>query len=149
MCSSDLLRDVLEVELKRKALRHATLHLAAGSSAEKTGQTLGAIGHYLLAHREDLVLQLLQRLAPAMYKRTEFVPLIGLLESLPTTMLPKDLLEMLGGALIETGQHARGEVILRSLRAKKQLSLDGLWMLGPNLEAVVTPSLRGALAGNA
>lgn len=119
----------LEAELRRNPLRHAVLHLAAGEEAERHGRPQKAIEHYLLAHREDLVLKLLQPLAPKLFERAEFQTMVQLLDALPIS-LPADLTELLGGALIEIGEHARGEVILRRLRSKGQLSREGLWMMG-------------------
>ncbi len=119
----------LEAELRRTPLQHSSLHVAAGEDAERHGRHQPAITHYLLAHREDLVLKLLQPLAPKLFERAEFQTLVHLLDALPVS-LPADLTELLGGALIEIGEHARGEVILRQLRSKKQLSREGLWMLG-------------------
>jgi LuxR family transcriptional regulator, maltose regulon positive regulatory protein len=119
----------LEVELRRTPLQHSSLHVAAGGDAEVHGRHQRAIQHYLLAHREDLVLKLLQPLTAKLFERAEFQSIVDLLDALPVT-LPIDLTEFLGGALIEIGEHARGEVILRQLRSKKQLSREGLWMLG-------------------
>jgi LuxR family transcriptional regulator, maltose regulon positive regulatory protein len=119
----------LEAELRRTPLQHSSLHVAAGEDAEVHGRHQPAITHYLLAHREDLVLKLLQPMAPKLFERAEFQTLVHLLDALPVR-LPADLTELLGGALIEIGEHARGEVILRRLRSKKQLSREGLWMLG-------------------
>jgi LuxR family transcriptional regulator, maltose regulon positive regulatory protein len=126
---SKVLIAALEAELRRTPLQHSSLHVAAGEDAERHGQHHRAIQHFLLAHREDLVLKLLQPLAQKFFEQAEFQTLVNLLDPLPF-LLPSDLKELLGGALIEIGEHARGEVILRQLRRKKQLGREGLWMLG-------------------
>jgi LuxR family transcriptional regulator, maltose regulon positive regulatory protein len=119
----------LEAELRRTPLQHSSLHVAAGGDAQLHGRHQPAIQHYLLAHREDLALKLLQPLAAKLFERAEFQSIVDLLDALLVS-LPSDLRELLGGALIEIGEHARGEVLLRQLRSKKQLSREGLWMLG-------------------
>jgi LuxR family maltose regulon positive regulatory protein len=125
-----VLLDTLETELQRNPVRHAALHRTAGIAAEVSGDTLRAIRHYQAARLEDEAVRLTERVAPQLFAQAEYRLLRQVLEQLPLERLSPAVREHLGVALTETEAPARGEVVLRGLRANKQLSITGLYTLG-------------------
>jgi LuxR family maltose regulon positive regulatory protein len=125
-----VLLDTLETELQRNPVRHAALHRTAGIAAEVSGDTLQAIRHYQAARLDDEAVRLTERVAPQLFAQAEYRLLRQVLEQLPLERLSPAVREHLGVALTETETPARGEVVLRGLRANKQLSITGLYTLG-------------------
>jgi LuxR family maltose regulon positive regulatory protein len=125
-----VLLDTLETELQRNPVRHAALHRTAGIAAEVSGDTLRAIRHYQAARLDDEAVRLTERVAPQLFAQAEYRLLRQLLEQLPLERLSPAVREHLGVALTETEAPARGEVVLRGLRANRQLSITGLYTLG-------------------
>ena len=125
-----VLLELLESELRRDPLRHAALHRTAGIAAEASGDTLRAIQHYRTANLDDEAVRLAERVTPQLFARAEYRLICRTLERLPFGQLSVTTQETLGIALAETDQAARGEVILRQLRARTALSATGLFTLG-------------------
>jgi LuxR family transcriptional regulator, maltose regulon positive regulatory protein len=126
---SKVLVAALEAELRRTPLRHSSLHVAAGHQAFTDGDALRAMTHFLLAKREDEAIQLAGRIVPDLLAKYEYRLLRNMLESLPVKELPANLKEAFAMALSETGDATRSEVMLRQLRAKRQLSNAGVLTL--------------------
>ena len=112
-----LLLEALETALRSDAVRHAALHLGAGHHAESAGNLLAALAHFRAAG----VLEEAVRVARAFVKRHwrvwSFPAVRQALERFEPDELPVDLKVALGRALIETGEPALGEILLRRVHA--------------------------------
>ena len=111
-----LLRDRLDRDLRRDAPRHAALHVRAGRHAETRGDHWQALEHYRRAGADDDRLRVAEHLARHHERRWEYRLVRQVLEPLDA-ILPAPLRTLLGLALYETGDPARGEGTLRGLYA--------------------------------
>jgi LuxR family transcriptional regulator, maltose regulon positive regulatory protein len=125
-----LLREVLDAQLRRTPERHRTLHLAAGEGAEDAGDRLRAMRHYLAAGELDRALALAAELTRTYEQRGEFHLVRQVLEQLPEHRLPPELELCLGNAWLETGEATRGELLLHTLRERGFDSADLRFSLG-------------------
>ncbi|MFC6659296.1 hypothetical protein ACFP90_02160 [Deinococcus multiflagellatus] len=113
-----VVRRVLEQELRQRPERHAQLHRAAGQQAEADGDPLRALGHHLQANDLDRALALAEALVARYERRWEARLVRQVIEQLPEERLSPQLRRAWGQALLETGEAARGEALLRALRAE-------------------------------
>lgn len=107
-----LLRGVLEERLARVPERHRALHLAAGRHAESEGEPLAALRCYHAAGQPAEATRVLDSIAPQLARRGQSALLRSLLESVPAQTLSAPLQALLAYAWVETGEVARGEVLL-------------------------------------
>lgn len=117
-----LLREVLDAELQTQRPRHQALHLLVGERAEASGERLQALQHYLTAGADDRAMTLARVLTEDYENRWEYQLVRQVLEQFPEHALPPELLRLLGHALLETGEGARGEGLLYRLRQAGQNS---------------------------
>ncbi|MVN86231.1 hypothetical protein GO986_05580 [Deinococcus sp. HMF7620] len=125
-----LVLNLLEAELRAQPERHQQLHLAAGQAAEADGEEVRALGHYLKAGAQDTALALAERLVRRYEVRWEPRLVRQVVEQLPEVHLTPQLRRAWGQALLETGEAARGEALLRTLRAEGHRDRRLLFALG-------------------
>lgn len=125
-----LLREVLDLELRGQPQRHAQLHRQAGERAQQAGEELLALRHYRTAGDQEQALHLAARLAERYEARWEHRLVREVLEGFPEGALPPALQRLLGHALFETGEAGRGEALLRGLREAGDRSPALLYSLG-------------------
>jgi LuxR family transcriptional regulator, maltose regulon positive regulatory protein len=111
-----LLREVLDEALRRDLGRYRALHLQAGEQAEESGDPLRALRHYLVAGALERAVTVVSLLTDGYENRCEYRLARQVLELFPVDRLPPDLQRLLGHALLETGEAARGERLLYELR---------------------------------
>ncbi|WP_221089890.1 BTAD domain-containing putative transcriptional regulator [Deinococcus aquaedulcis] len=125
-----LLLELLEEELRAQPTRHAELHMAAGRAAEADGEALRALGHYLKAGALATALDLVGQLVRRYELRWEAKLVRQVVEGLPEAHLTPHLRRAWGRALLETGEAARGEAVLRALRAEGYRDRKLMFALG-------------------
>lgn len=119
-----LLVEALEEELRARPGRHAELHARLARQAEAEGDPLEAVRRYRLAGQEAQALRLAATLVPRFETRGDHHLIRRVLE--PAPALPPALRRSLASALLGTGEAARGEAILRELRAQGEADAPAL-----------------------
>lgn len=119
-----LLVETLEQELRARPGRHAELHAQLARQAEAEGDPLEAVRRYRLAGQEAGALRLAATLVPRFETRGDHHLIRRVLE--PAPALPPALRRSLASALLGTGEAARGEAILRELRARGEADVPAL-----------------------
>jgi LuxR family transcriptional regulator, maltose regulon positive regulatory protein len=104
--------DVLDTFLSQRPTRHAELHLAAAQQAESRGELLSALHHLRIGGHVTKALRLLEELLPRWEMRSDWSLVRHALQPLSTEQLSSRLKTALGIALIETGEPAKGEILL-------------------------------------
>ncbi len=121
-----LLLETLELELGSTPARYAELHTIAARQAETTGDTVQALQHFQKAGLEESALRLLETTVQQLELRLEYKMLRTTLELFPTKSLPPALQATFARVLIETGDAARGEVLLLDLQARGEAKIQVL-----------------------
>jgi LuxR family maltose regulon positive regulatory protein len=108
-----LVLEVLEAALQQRHERCAELHLVAARDARSQGQFMFALHHLLKGDHHRQALDHVGELLPRWEGRSDWVLVRKVLESFPPEHLPPSMKTSLGIALLETGEPAKGEVLLR------------------------------------
>ncbi|MFB9991629.1 AAA family ATPase [Deinococcus oregonensis] len=124
-----LLREALDRRLRERPARYQALHARAAVWAERRGDGLDALVHFVRANQLEAALTLARTLAPAFERRAEYNVLRQMLEGFEEDQLPPELLGLLGTALMETGEVKRGRALLDSLLARDLADCRTLVML--------------------
>lgn len=141
-----LLREVLDAELRRQGARYTELHQRAGEYAEAQGDEWRALDHFRRAGRHEALLRVAERLARTYEARWEHRLVRQVLEAVPESKLPGTLRALLGRALFETGESARGEGLLRQLYGAGDRDPGLLFSLGVLAARAGQPAAQLTLA---
>ncbi len=125
-----VLLEVLQQQLRADAERYRQLHEHAARAAEKRGDFMEALRHYLSAEAQDSALRLAGTLAQRYELNGQFRLVRAVLEHFKPEVLGADLEALLGQALLETGEIARGEALLQRLYNAGQRDARVCYSLG-------------------
>jgi LuxR family transcriptional regulator, maltose regulon positive regulatory protein len=124
-----VLLEALDLQLRILPLRYAELHSRVAHDAERSGDLVRALRHFLRAGLEEKALALAEETMFELELRRDHTMVRAALEHFAEDRLTADLRAALAHALIETGEPMRGELILRDLQAKGQAKMRVLYAL--------------------
>ena len=111
--------EVLERLLSQRPARHAALHLTAARQAESAGELLPALDHLRTGGHVAEALRLAEELLPQWQMRSDWGLVRRVLVPFKPSELSSKLKTALATAFIETGEPAKGEVLLNEQVADK------------------------------
>ena len=121
-----LLLETLELELHSNPARYAEIHTVAARQAEKAGDAMQALQHFQKAGLEESAFRLLETTVRQLELRGEYRMIRKTLELFTIKLLSPDLQATFARVLIETGDSARGEVLLLELQARGEAKMQVL-----------------------
>ncbi len=110
-------RGVLQEALITDPAHAAAVARIVPSAMDDESRTL-ILRHCARSGLREAALEMAQALINACRARWDFGALVGVIETLPPAWRSDHVLAVYGHALLETGQAARGEVVLRDLNAR-------------------------------